>query len=389
MGSLHGDVRPYKGGEVKPYHGGEVKPFPHRNPFETAPKNAERSMNAVINPIIAKLEAHGIMPSQDKHGKYDRRSYRNVKEHLDTYDLAAIEYTYDDVRRLLTDPWANMFRRPLLSGITYDHLRNYPASTDNQRGLRDAVIRSAKGYGWEYYHSDERQEWYEVISRIKADKHYSRAMGNTLALRYEGVAKQMYELNEDFYRDKGEGRDWITDVGHGITQVTWPAILVVPLEDEIVLKRPIRHLLVEDQIRSLWPALFRKSLGYLSYPNDDSRVCPTAEKAIEILEGNPPPDVITTDIELGKGMDGLEFAERARKLLRPRTQIYVYSSYIPEHEGRLKEMVKEGILQGYFSKQGYEPRLKAMVADETIQGYFSKHGFHIDQLTSEINKRLD
>ncbi|MDP2319102.1 MAG: response regulator [Acidobacteriota bacterium] len=68
-------------------------------------------------------------------------------------------------------------------------------------------------------------------------------------------------------------------------------------------------------------------------------VADTAATALDLLRGEPPPEVLVTDVVLGAGMNGIDLADAAR-MARPDLPVILMSGFtaVPEAQARIRAL---------------------------------------------------
>ena len=126
------------------------------------------------------------------------------------------------------------------------------------------------------------------------------------------------------------------------------------------LKRDVAFIFVEDDMFTPLNADFTSKRGFNSpwIRNGITRTYSCAENALSDLDDMEPyPELVLSDIDLGQdAIDGLKFAKKMRedanqKGMKP--LIYLYSWAINPRKTELDELVKDGIIDGFFDKQDF------------------------------------
>jgi hypothetical protein len=332
----------------------------------------EKSMQAVMTPLIAELKSSGIAPV-DRSPSDRGKAYGIVSSHMARYDLSHLEFSYDDLKFLMTDPFGNMLRRPILFGFQYDVAQAYPARTPDEERIRGIYLEDFRAKQYDYFRpataadiQQTRNLTEEVITLSRTDAAYSTSLIDHIIQANMTIG----DHSRDLAREHGEAdrgppdKKWLTDPGHGIMVAGILFSLrnmITEGKDAHKLSRELSLLLVEDSRYYAQLFMGERKWGFKEWGGaGGANYFFTAEDALEeVGKRGDLPDVTLTDIELGRDrLNGLSFARELRRIARERGKdikifLYVYSSNVEGYERELDEMRDTGVIDGYFRKRGF------------------------------------
>ena len=332
-----------------------------------------------IQSQLSQLNPAEIENPEDSIFQYTERAGLIIHQCLSNIDLLGTIPDLQDYLWLFTkDGFAPMLRRPMLNSRNIQLLRTISPETEDEQAILNTIIREAQGeayydYSGSLHESDLTQEMINIISKNPSFAHQIAEMLTQRNSEFDDLQATLFER----YYDTASGISWSTDPGHGSTFLSLPARIGefldlckafdannLPILPSLLT--PQKFLLVEDSRSSIWPDILCERTGLVPYADKSEQDgisfdgcrhwhAESALSNLASLEEGRWPEVILTDLELGKGNNGVAFIEKVAVLAnKPKTiLVFAYSSNIQMYQEQLDALVATGLLAGYFSKQSF------------------------------------
>lgn len=359
------------------------------------------SFSEVIEPLTKKLSAQGVVPFSDRRSAYDGTYLAEVRQiienHFEQFDISRLKIEASDAVWLLSDPWGNMLRRPILGAMLLDSIKAIEAHNEAQQSIKNAISAVFRKDQFKSFDlgqevvpprteialdtasvGESKKSWYVVAIHKTQDPTESSAYSDTafadkiLTQAFVCLA-EIRELRNELGRmiDAGHFGDvnhWLNDPGHGFLLAYRPQQLrhlggkyTGPL-----LSRPLRFLHVEDDYSRFWSGLFRRDSGFVpicnyTYSSDkpeeyDDQV-PSVSRVREILpileKKGALPEVCLIDLELSDGF-GVDIVEEIHAASVPAPLIYLYSSNLEGFRRQVDELITSGKVIAAYDKMHFD-----------------------------------
>jgi hypothetical protein len=369
------------------------------------------SFSDVIRPLTEKLSAEGVVPFPDRRSAYEGRYSSEVRQviedHFAQFDISLLKIDMRDAVWLLSDPWGNMLRRPILGAMLLDSIKAVAAETPEQQSIKDEIskrFREAqfKSFQLEQEVSRPVREQYTGGASIERPQITSFFVNRGAVVeqprRYSDVdfidriltrahvcLAETRQLRVEFTRmyyagELPDWQQWFTDPGHGFTLANLPHQLrsVCGEYTGPFLRQPLRFLHVEDDYGCFWSDLFQRDRNFVSISRyteisqDESLELQVSSvkrvrEILPILEQKQAfPQVCLVDLELPDGC-GADLVKEIYAGSVPPPLIYLYSSNLEGFREQVDELIGSG---------------------EVIAAYDKMH-FDLATFIGSVNQRLD
>lgn len=398
------------GERQSPAHGKTIEQFHEEvTAAREAVLGGKTQMGTFLKPLLDDLsKVERLIPIEE--------TFKIVHDFFKGKSLADIKLTPPDVLCLLTDPTANFIRKLVINKHIADRFdKEFTVTGDSEQRVKGSLLTLMSGLAWSDFGQNPhlRKKIIDTApedvcmhptaasERIKSAASSNpglalSAFDSLLHIADEVSGAQVPMLLNDFNLDyggspKGE-MHFLTEPGHA-----FKAGLIVGMYKNSTLRhlqegksrlynfvKPCRFMLVEDDVHYLfWATILdgAENLIRCQPPEgmrtgntdiDDEekrgfyRTAERARDAIYSTPGTPPPDLILADIELGPGMNGLDFIEevyrRETEAGRKPIILMAYSSNPAPYQERIKRLQDAGIIKGAWNKKDFSYEL---MVDET------------------------
>lgn len=380
----------------------------HKHPFIAGLNPLE--VRKKLDPYLAGLEKQ---KDQEGFNKFLVDIFPLIHENLSVNNsgLGKIILEVSDIQYLIANPIGHIIRRPFLA----EHFTEFAkeqihVETKELEEVRDIILDGLKKYGYSKFIEEDILK--EITSkypdrkiyinatecldefRLKAEKLGEAAWHYCALLADKGLEYSSCYTNKDggifnSFFDKFDTGEKIVfrcyaepghvfNISENITLFRFDSIIRVAEElkkKELLLPQTI--MILEDNpffAQSL--TVYRACKGLTAFkvneeitgdPEIPSKryenmgIYSSGERALEVihekLKQNEMPNILLCDIELGSGMNGLQFirtvTELAKKAGKEIKIVFVTSSNISFYESEIAKLEEENLVQGSFRKSDF------------------------------------
>ncbi|MFC2162824.1 hypothetical protein ACFLRF_04010 [Candidatus Altiarchaeota archaeon] len=377
--------------------------------------NGETALGRYAKPLIEKLSA---LPADRLKLHNDRQDenlevFRMIYDYFKENPIDLNEMGRDDALFLSTTRVGSIIRRPAVNKFFAKKLDDtLPEEDAADRQLKSAYLRRYEAQSWSRFVSeawnpglrekvmsaypaegiyvDDEAVQKEWESAIKMDPKKALNIVNRSAQLATDLEEKMIEPIEKTWfplrdtmiaeaSEKGSRNLFLTDPGHafGLTSGVFQDSIIVGMElgDKMEmpnLVKPASFMLVEDNpAHREWTNVLDKVGGMSFYApvdldkglgtgNGEHGNYKTAERALasidaHVAKGDKPPDVILSDIELGAGMNGIEFVKTIKAKYPDVTVLMLWTSNPNLYREDVSSLERAGTINASFNKLKFDP----------------------------------
>lgn len=369
------------------------------------------SFSDVIRPLTEKLSDEGVVPFLDSRSAYEGRYSSEVRQviedHFARFDMSLLKIDIRDAVWLLSDPWGNMLRRPILGAMLIDSIKAVATETPEQRSIKDEISKRFREEQFKSFKPEQEaarpvQEQHTEGASIERPQRTSFFVNSvTIAeqpRRYSDVdfidrivtrahvclaeTRQLrFELSRMIDAEQlPDWRQWLSDPGHGFSLAYKPQELRYLCGEYPgpLLLRPLRFLHVEDDYGCFWSELFQRDRNFVSIgrytetledesPEFQVSSVTRVREILPILkEKQAFPQVCLIDLELPDGC-GADLVKEIYAGSAPPPLIYLYSSNL----------------------DGFREQVDGLIGSGQVIAAYDKMHFDLATFIGSVNQRLD
>lgn len=386
------------------------------NPFKKEVQTVlegNTELGRFVKPLVDSLKA---LPPERQAESLE--SFSLIYEFFKTKEVDYSGFTREDALFMLTDPVGELIRRPSVylhfakrlgesikvsagseseTAIKELYIKRFSSQAwskfvGNQarRGVGEQVVAAYPGEGIQVDDEELISQW---MGKVHQDPGFCfRMVQLSSEIAHEFDEKYTLPLMPDYTRhcESKVSRAgmpprgvFITDPPHafGLSATTYQDSILVSMELGNVIKLPplareASFMLVEDNpAHRQWTVLLA-NVGNLSMYEPSRRLKPpdeyesgygeggeykTAEFALKAINDRVshdgrPPDVILSDIELGSGMNGIEFVKKVKREHPDVIILMLWTSNPLRYSLQVKELIDSGVISASFNKLDFDPR---------------------------------
>ncbi|MBU0762425.1 MAG: hypothetical protein KKD39_05315 [Candidatus Altiarchaeota archaeon] len=395
-----------------PPHMAAKSPHPFQSSIDRV-LSGQTDMGADFKPLLSALKA---LPEGRQN--YTLETFKLIHGFFKGRRLNFDSYTMDDVAFLITDPVGDLIRRTLTHTYVAQKIDERVKTDPQKPGEEESkqlFLRYFSAQGWSHFvgsgvGSKRREEIVAAFPGEEIHVHTRQLLDDwtkscvrhgefNLRMMREGylIAQEIFEpieakavemfgpLREEEARDNlpsvffTDSRHAM-DFRHTFLNLDSPVRHIMGADLNLPpLVREASFMFVEDNVLDrFWEGVLNQVKGLNRYfpdvrlsnlspqdkltTSDEMHGCYScAERALEVIEknagiGKKPPDIILSDIDLGRDkMDGIAFVLAVHERF-PETQILMLWTSNPElHTEDVAKLQREGIIKRSFKKREFTP----------------------------------